>query len=73
MRLNLAADPDPNAPEGLAPSDDASPGEPVPLAIRAALARYFDAGATGLNLPLAGAGHGLPAPRLARPASHPPR
>ena len=55
VRLNLAADLDPNAPEGLAP-DDASHVEPVPLAIRAALARYFDAGATGLNLPLAARG-----------------
>ncbi len=56
VRLNLAADPDPNAPEGLAPSDDASLDEAVPLTIRAALASYFDAGATGLNLPLAARG-----------------
>lgn len=53
--LNLAADLAPASPEGLAP-DDASPGEPVPLAIRAALARYFDAGTAGLNVPLAARG-----------------
>ena len=49
VRLNLATDPDPNAP-------DASLDEAVPLTIRAALASYFDAGATGLNLPLAARG-----------------
>ncbi len=43
-------------PVGLTPLDDASSGEPVPLAIRAAVARYFEGGATGMNLPLAARG-----------------
>ncbi len=54
--LNLAADLDPEFPEGIAPGDDKNPREPVPLAIRAALARYFDEGEVGLNLPLAARG-----------------
>ena len=41
---------------GLTPSDDANPREPVPLAIRAAVARYFEGGTAGLNLPLAARG-----------------
>ncbi|MFZ1536731.1 MAG: methylated-DNA--[protein]-cysteine S-methyltransferase [Chromatiaceae bacterium] len=53
--LNTAADLAPEFPEG-APSDDANPGEPVPLAIRAALARYFEEAEVGLNLPLAARG-----------------
>ncbi len=41
---------------GLTPSDDANPREPVPLAIRSAVARYFEAGTAGLTLPLAARG-----------------
>ena len=63
--LNLAEDTETASPEGLAlsetpvglaPSDEASLGEPVPLAIRAAVARYFEGGTAGLNLPLAARG-----------------
>ena len=41
---------------GLTPLDDASPGEPVPPAISAAVARYFEEGTAGLKLPLAARG-----------------
>ena len=63
--LNLAEDLDSASPKGRAPFaypagrapfDDASPGEPVPLAISVAVARYFEEGAAGLNLPLAARG-----------------
>ncbi len=63
--LNLAEDLDAASPDGLAPadtpvgltpSDEASLGAPVPLAIRAAVARYFEAGTAGLTLPLAARG-----------------
>ena len=60
--LNLAEELAPDSPEDRAPSesplgltslDEAALGEPVPLAIRSAVARYFEAGTVGLNLPLA--------------------
>jgi methylated-DNA-[protein]-cysteine S-methyltransferase len=54
--LNLVGGLDAEFPEGLASSDDANPGVPVPLAFREALARYFEAGEAGLNLPLAARG-----------------
>jgi methylated-DNA-[protein]-cysteine S-methyltransferase len=60
--LNLAEELDSASPEGRAPAefqevrdtfDEANPGESVPPAISAALARYFETGTAGLNLPLA--------------------
>ncbi len=63
--LNLAADLAPAFPEGLGPTqcpegrvpaDDATPGEPVPPAISAAVARYFEEGVAGLKVPLAARG-----------------
>jgi methylated-DNA-[protein]-cysteine S-methyltransferase len=54
VRLNLAMDP--NLPSCPAPSDDATPGDAVPPALRAALASYFDQGARGLKVPLAARG-----------------
>ena len=54
--LNLAEDLAPASSEGWVPADDVTPGEPVPPAISAAVARYFEEGAAGLQVTLAARG-----------------
>ena len=43
-------------PEGWVPANDSTPDEPVPPAISAAVARYFEEGAAGLQVTLAARG-----------------
>jgi len=56
VSLNLAEGLDAALPGGLAPSADKADAEPVPLAMRLALVRYFEEGDVGLDLPLAARG-----------------